>query len=114
MTEPGGIPGTDQSVTVVPEEVRTVGNFVYGLAETLRDAVDSAASDVDALTRASWTGHAADAFADGWNDIRTGSAQIIAALTGMAEKLGVTADTFSVQDESRASEFAGALSLDLP
>lgn len=107
------IPGGDgQSLTVVPEKVREVGNYVYGLADTLRQALDSAGREVDACAGASWTGGSAEAFAEGWGETRTGGNAIIAALTEMAEKLGVTAETYARRDGANASVL-GTFSLDL-
>ncbi|WP_063004681.1 ESX-1 secretion-associated protein [Nocardia salmonicida] len=108
------IPGGDgQSLTVVPEKVREVGNYVYGLADTLRQALDSAAREVDACAGSSWTGDYADTFASGWSETRTGGAAIMTALTEMAEKLGVTADTYTQRDETNSAAL-GSFSLDLP
>ncbi|MFC9877897.1 WXG100 family type VII secretion target [Nocardia salmonicida] len=80
---------------MVPEKVREVVNYVYRLADTLRRALDSAAREVEACAGASWTGGSAEAFADGWSETRTGGNTTIAAFTEMAEKLGVTADTYT-------------------
>ncbi|WP_433576490.1 WXG100 family type VII secretion target [Nocardia brasiliensis] len=107
----GGTPG--QQVSVVPDRVREVGAYVYELAEALRSALDSAAKDVDALTGSGWTGDAATEFATGWTDVRDGGVQIMSALTGMAEKLGVTADTYRQRDDSNAAALHTS-SLDLP
>ncbi len=97
---------------MVPEKVRDVGNYVYGLADTLRQALDSAAREVEACAGASWTGSSAEAFAEGWSETRTGGNAIIAALTEMAEKLGVTADTYTKRDTTNAAAL-GTFSLDL-
>ncbi|MFD4433857.1 WXG100 family type VII secretion target [Nocardia sp. NPDC058497] len=97
---------------MVPDKVRDVGNYVYGLADTLRQALDTATREVDACVCASWTGDYANTFATGWTETRTGGLEIIAALTEMAEKLGVTADTYSQTDESTAAAL-GAYSLNL-
>lgn len=99
------------SISVVPEQVREVGKYVYELAETLRTALDSAGTDVDAVANGSWTGGLAAEFADGWGDVRDGGTQIIAALATMAQRLGVTAATYEARDESNA---ANTSSLDLP
>ncbi|MGY4099568.1 type VII secretion target [Nocardia sp. R16R-3T] len=107
----GGTSASGQWLSVVPEQVREVGTYVYELAETLRTALDSAATDVDAVANGSWTGGLASEFADGWSDVRDGGGQIITALAAMAEKLGVTADTYQASDESNASSTS---SLDLP
>ncbi|MEV0331357.1 WXG100 family type VII secretion target [Nocardia sp. NPDC050717] len=101
----------NQSLTVVPEQVRDAGNYVYGLADTLRQALDSAAREVDACAGASWTGDYANAFASGWAETRTGGQAIITALTEMAEKLGVTAETYSQRDDATAAALQYTLDL---
>ncbi len=88
---------------VVPEQVRAVGQYVYGVADALRSALESAARDVDSLTDGGWRGGAATQFTEGWTELRDGGVQIIAALTGMAEKLGVTADNYQASDEGTAA-----------
>ncbi|MGV9301351.1 hypothetical protein, partial [Amycolatopsis sp. NPDC003676] len=66
MSTPGGSDG--QSLSVVPEEVSDVGRYVYGLAETLRAALDSASGDVEALLSGGWLGDLADEFGTGWTE----------------------------------------------
>ncbi|WP_227996086.1 ESX-1 secretion-associated protein [Nocardia australiensis] len=111
----GGKPASGDSISVVPEKVREVGKYVYELAETLRTALDSAAKDVDSLTNGSWTGASATDFVEGWTDVHDGGSQIMSALTDMAEKLGVTADTYEARDEGNASVLnTSSSSLDLP
>ncbi|MEV6138791.1 WXG100 family type VII secretion target [Nocardia sp. NPDC051990] len=109
----GGTPASGQNLAVMPEKVREVGKYVYELAEALRAALDSAAKDVASLTDGSWTGDAANEFSAGWTEVRDGGVQIMTALTGMAEKLGVTADTYQAGDESNAATL-NTSSLDLP
>ncbi|MGW4772849.1 ESX-1 secretion-associated protein [Nocardia sp. NPDC004278] len=110
----GGTPTANQSLSVVPEKVREVGKYVYELAETLRTALDSAAKDVDAVANGSWTGNLASKFAEGWTEVHDGGGQIISALSELAEKLGVTAETYEAQDASNASALTNTSSLDLP
>ncbi|MEU1524081.1 WXG100 family type VII secretion target [Nocardia rhamnosiphila] len=100
----GGQTGSDDSVTVVPEDVRAVGRYVYEMAETLRTALESAATDVEGLLNGGWSGTSATNFSEGWGDVRDGGSQIMSALTGMAEKLGVTADTYEATDEGTSSQ----------
>ncbi|WP_069164271.1 WXG100 family type VII secretion target [Nocardia altamirensis] len=100
-----------QHIVVVPEQVREVGKYVYELADALRAALDAAAKDVGALTGGGWTGDSATEFANGWTDVRDGGARIMSALTGMAEKLGVTAATYETRDATNAIDTS---SLDLP
>ncbi|MET8800951.1 WXG100 family type VII secretion target [Nocardia sp. NPDC004568] len=105
MGDDGGLQGP-QDVSVVPEEVRSVGRYVYGIADALRRALESAGSDVDSLTGGSWVGDDAAEFAAGWTDVRDGGVRIIDALTGMAEKLGVTADTYQATDDGISDAFS--------
>ncbi|GAA5067194.1 hypothetical protein GCM10023318_56060 [Nocardia callitridis] len=102
-----------ERLSVVPEQVRDVGKYVYDLAESLRSALDSAAKDVNAVAGGSWTGDAATEFSDGWTEVHDGGVRIMAALTDMAEKLGVTADTYQTQDQGSAAAITTS-SLDLP
>ncbi|WP_433601509.1 WXG100 family type VII secretion target [Nocardia sp. CA-135953] len=112
MSDDGGSPGSGK-LSVIPEKVHDVGRYVYEVAEALRTALDSAAKDVDSLARGSWTGDYADEFADGWTDVRDGGVRILSALTGLAEKLGVTADTYQSVDTNNAAGL-NTSSLDLP
>ncbi len=103
MSESGGnVPAPGPTFSVVPDQVREVGIYIYGLADTLSSAMDSAAKDVAELLDGSWTGDYADEFSDGWDEVHDGGQQIFAALTTMAEKLGVTADTFATVDQESA------------
>lgn len=111
MTTSGG--GASRALSIVPGDVRDIGNYVYSLVDTLQGALDAAAREVDALTSNGWTGGASDGFLAGWNDVRDGGATMVLALVGMAEKLGVTADTYERRDVAHADRLAGS-SLDLP
>ncbi|NKY88225.1 WXG100 family type VII secretion target [Nocardia veterana] len=92
-----------QGFSVVPEQVRDVGIYIYGLADTLSSALDSAATDVAELLNGSWTGDYADEFSEGWSEVHDGGRRIFQALATMAEKLGVTADTFRSVDANTAA-----------
>ncbi|MFE7741495.1 type VII secretion target [Nocardia sp. NPDC057455] len=109
----GGTPTSGPILSVVPDKVWELGKYAYELAEALRAALDSASKEVASLTDGSWTGDAANEFSAGWTDVRDGGSQIMNALTGMAEKLGVTADTYRARDESNAASL-NTSSLDLP
>ncbi|MEV6322656.1 WXG100 family type VII secretion target [Nocardia sp. NPDC051787] len=113
MSTPGGMPSSSQSLSVAPDQVRDVGNYVYGIADMLKGALDSVAREVDALTTSGWTGDASAGFAAGWSEVRDGGSQIMTALAGLAEKLGVTADTYERRDQTNADGLSGS-SLDLP
>jgi WXG100 family type VII secretion target len=114
MTD-GGAQAFGASISVVPEKVREVGQYTYELAEALQSALRSAAQDVASLFDGSWSGGAATDFSDGWSEIRDGGGQIITALKEMAEKLGVSAQTYESRDWSNASALnTSASSLELP
>ncbi|MEU0505418.1 type VII secretion target [Nocardia sp. NPDC005998] len=104
---------SSQNLSVVPEKVREVGKYVYELADALRNALDSTSKDVASLTDGSWTGDYATEFSNGWAEVRDGGSHIMSALTEMAEKLGVTAETYQARDESHAAAL-NTSSLDLP
>ncbi|MEU0875076.1 WXG100 family type VII secretion target [Nocardia brasiliensis] len=105
--------GEHQSLTVVADSVGDVGKYVFGIADELRTALKTANTEVAALIRESWTGTAADEFEAGWSEAYDGGSKIAAALVELAEKLGVTAETYRQRDESNASALS-ATSLDLP
>ncbi|MEV6555823.1 WXG100 family type VII secretion target [Nocardia sp. NPDC051756] len=64
MSAGGGTPNLGHELSVVPDEVRAVGRYVYSLAQSLRSALDSAGREVDELTFSGWSGSAATAFAE--------------------------------------------------
>ena len=77
----------------------------------MRQALDSAAREVDALLAKGWTGDAANEFSTGWTETRDGGTQLMQDLTSLAEKLGVTAANYRSTDTRNASDIS---SLDLP
>lgn len=99
----GGLQSPGHNLSVVPEQVRDVGIYIYGLADTLAQALGAAAKDVERLLSEDWTGDYATEFADGWSEVRDGGDRIFQALTGMAEKLGVTAESFATTDSQSAA-----------
>ncbi|KAA0018530.1 WXG100 family type VII secretion target [Antrihabitans cavernicola] len=87
---------------VVPEEVTSVGRFAYEIAEQLRSGSTRLDGEVQGLS-ATWRGSAADSYRSGWDEMHHGAVQVWDALFQMAEKLGVTADTYRTQDSASAS-----------
>ncbi|WUD70184.1 WXG100 family type VII secretion target [Nocardia sp. NBC_00508] len=55
------------------------------------------------FARRGWSGGAATDFSAGWSEVRDGGGQIITALREMAEKLGVSAQTYESRDWTNAS-----------
>ncbi len=111
MGNDGGSPSTAEQLSVVPEEVSALGCYIYDAAQSLQSALQSAGREVEALTSGTWSGPASVTFSRGWQECSSGGAEIIDALTEMAEKLGVTADNYIHSDTRRASDIS---SLDLP
>ncbi|MEU4597747.1 WXG100 family type VII secretion target [Nocardia sp. NPDC023988] len=73
----------------------------------------SANTEVDSLLSSGWKGDLATQFGTGWTETHDGGATIIAALTTMAEKLGITAENYQQQDTDHAYTL-NMSSLDLP
>ncbi|MFI1461236.1 WXG100 family type VII secretion target [Nocardia carnea] len=109
MVDSGGEPQYS-SITVVPEEVRTVGQFVADIAQNLRSGLETASIEVDALLDDGWNGDRSDEFFGGWAELRDGGLKILQALDGMAEKLGVQSDTYEATD-SATSQHISSLNL---
>ncbi|MEV6063713.1 WXG100 family type VII secretion target [Nocardia asteroides] len=100
MSTPGG--SSESPLSVAPAEVQAVGRYVFGIAEALRTALASASTEVEALLASEWTGDLATLFGTGWTETHDGGTTIITALTGMAEKLGITAENYQQQDTDNA------------
>jgi WXG100 family type VII secretion target len=70
-------------------------------ADRLRADRDRVAGRVDALLDSSWSGPAATAYAEGWEDWKRSSAQVLDGLARMAELLdAVHADVVATDDAS--------------
>jgi WXG100 family type VII secretion target len=80
-------------MSIVPDDVRAVGQFAADAAKDVLDALQSVAGEVNELTSANWLGDAGDAFGSGWDECRDGGVKVLHALAAMAEKLGVNADS---------------------
>ncbi|MEV4236937.1 WXG100 family type VII secretion target [Nocardia sp. NPDC049737] len=109
MSASGGL--SNQNLSVVPDDMQPIGQYVYNIADTMKQALDSAAREVETLLTSDWTGDAADEFSTGWTETRDGGTQLMQALTSLAEKLGITAANYKNTDTGNAS---GISSLDLP
>ncbi|MGF6887095.1 WXG100 family type VII secretion target [Nocardia sp. GAS34] len=91
--------------------MQAIGQYVYNIADTMKQALDSAAREVDSLLASGWIGDAADEFSAGWGETRDGGTKLMQSLTSLAEKLGVTAANYRNTDAASASNIS---SLDLP
>jgi WXG100 family type VII secretion target len=111
MSGSGGPSEVGQNLSAVPDDVQAVGQYAYDIADTMKQALDSAAREVDQLLSSGWTGDGAAEFSTGWTETRDGGTQLLQELTALAEKLGVTAANYRSVDTGTAS---GISSLDLP
>jgi WXG100 family type VII secretion target len=72
------------------------------------DELDAQHGAIDARVRgflgAGWSGAAADAFHDAWDDWRAGAADVGRGLTAMAELLDVAQRGLAAQDESAGAD----------
>lgn len=99
---------------VVPAEVGDTGTFVQQTAQNLLDGVRSADSEVRSLL-SGWTGAAANAYGEGWEETRRGAVDVLKALDTMAELLGVAAASYTELDDANAAAIGSRQSsLDLP
>jgi WXG100 family type VII secretion target len=97
------------SLSVVPVNVEGFGRFAYQVATELRSGSASLDVEVQGLM-SGWKGAAADAYLAGWEEMHRGAVEVWEALFELAEKLGITAETYRAVDTARAS---GISSLDL-
>ncbi|WP_157390752.1 WXG100 family type VII secretion target [Nocardia terrae] len=100
----GGV-GDSGGLFVVPEDVQAFGKYALDVADTMRAALKLVEQEVDSLTTAGWTGEAAKFFSKGWGECSDGGHTTIDALTTLAGKLGVTAETYTSHDLLSADGF---------
>ena len=60
---------------------------VHAAADRLRDDRDRVAQEVDGLLDGGWSGAAATAYADGWDDWKQAAARVLAGLDTMGQLL---------------------------
>ncbi|MFB8005151.1 WXG100 family type VII secretion target [Nocardia sp. NPDC056000] len=100
----GGV-GDSGGLLVIPEDVQAFGKYALDVADTMRSALKAVEREVDSLTTAGWTGAAAKFFSTGWSECSEGGHSTIDALTTLAGKLGVTAETYTSHDLLSADGF---------
>ncbi|MGW0177795.1 WXG100 family type VII secretion target [Nocardia sp. NPDC003345] len=105
MVDSGGNPSLPTDITVIPDDVRAVGQFVADIARNVRSGLDSASGEVDALLGDGWRGDASDEFSGGWAELRDGGIKILQALEGMAAQLGVQAGAYEATDDNTSQQF---------
>ncbi|RBO79616.1 WXG100 family type VII secretion target [Nocardia puris] len=100
---------SDDQLNVVPAEVSDTGQFVKLTAEELIAEVRSVDREIEQLM-SSWTGDAANAYLQGWQETRSGALEVLEALGTLADLLGVSSRRYTATDTSNAQTWS---SLDL-
>ncbi|MEU8895755.1 WXG100 family type VII secretion target [Nocardia sp. NPDC048505] len=94
-------PDPGDQLNVVPAEVSDTGQFVKLTAEELVAGVNSIDRDIEGLM-SSWTGDAANAYLEGWQETRTGALEVLQALHTLADLLGVSSRRYTATDTSNS------------
>ena len=94
------------SICVEPGQLAAARMQVCALAQELRAGLDCADADVAALLAGGWTGSAAQAFDQAWQQWRSGSVQVLDALAETADLLLAGAQAYERQEESTRLDFA--------
>ncbi|WP_081433232.1 WXG100 family type VII secretion target [Nocardia farcinica] len=103
------MPAGHESLTIVPDSVRTVGETAYRMAGELRAGAGALDQEVTTLMT-SWRGAAADSYLAAWTEMHQAAVRIYDELFEIAEKLRVVAGTTQEHDQTTARDYA---SLDL-
>ena len=91
---------------VTTAELNAAQVYVSGVAGEIRSGLSTLASEVEELFGTGWQGTAATAFAAGWQDWRTGSDEVLDALSRMAQLLAITARTYDGTDTVSSINFS--------
>jgi WXG100 family type VII secretion target len=96
--------------TAPPVELALLHPEVAAAVAELREVADRLVTRrrgtdraVDVLLDGGWSGRAAVAFAEGWQDWRSGCDEVLAALATMAELVAVARGEVAEQDEAAAA-----------
>lgn len=95
--------------TVVPEHVSDAGRYIQQTAQELVAGVRSTDAEIAGLM-STWSGTAATAYSQGWEETRRGAVEVLDALAEMAELLGVVTERLTAADQANSTTF-GSLSL---
>ncbi|MFI9507645.1 WXG100 family type VII secretion target [Nocardia sp. NPDC052566] len=87
---------------VIPEQVKDLGRYAYGIATELRSGSNSLDGEVRGLLE-TWKGGAADSYGAGWDEMHQGAVRVWDVLFALAEKLGITAENYRTTDTGSAS-----------
>jgi len=103
-----------QTFEVAPATVSDAGKFVQDTATSLRNGIRSADTEIQILMT-TWKGTAARAYLAGWEETKKGALEVLDALAGMADLLGVVAVSYTDIDGRRAADIGRVTSsLNLP
>ena len=79
---------------------------VHAAADRLRDDRDRVAQEVDGLLDGGWSGAAATAYADGWDDWKQAAARVLAGLDTMGALLKAAHADLARSDVSSGASIA--------
>lgn len=99
-------------LTVDPQELTSLAQYISDTSSSLRSALTSVAGDVGRLLEDGWTGDAATAFGQGWDDCRTGGEHILHALNDIGTRLASNSRDYTTTDSDN-SERLYRLNLDV-
>lgn len=83
-----------------PAELQAAGAFLDQIAEEVRGQAATLRGEVDGLLSDGWSGQAARGFARGWQEWERGAADVLAALSTMADLLGLTGRNYAGAEQA--------------
>ncbi|WP_378732843.1 WXG100 family type VII secretion target [Nocardia brasiliensis] len=103
-------PSAATTFALVPDHISDAGRYVQLTAQSLIDGLRSGSAEVNGLM-SSWSGTAANAYAQAWEETHTAALAVFESLADMADLLGVVVDRSAATDTNTAVTVS---SLDLP
>ncbi|MQY26762.1 WXG100 family type VII secretion target [Nocardia aurantia] len=92
-------------VEVAPDAVRAVARLISQAGTELRSALESVSGEVKSLLESGWSGPAATRFTRGWTETRDSGAEILSALTDLAEALRRAAGVYESTEDTSTTQF---------
>ncbi|HEV7651441.1 MAG TPA: WXG100 family type VII secretion target [Actinophytocola sp.] len=85
-----------------PAELQICGSMLAQIGDDIRTELTTLQGEMDALLGSGWHGQAANGFAQGWDQWRTGAHDVLDALHDMAGLLNTTGQSYRSTDDSSA------------
>ncbi|MGV9822397.1 WXG100 family type VII secretion target [Nocardia xishanensis] len=107
-------PSGGELFTVAPAELVQAAKAVKNLLDSLSSGFKSLDADVESLT-ATWKGRQGDLFAEGYDEVRQGLADLLDAIGDTTVALNASAEAYLAQQHANVTAIESvAFSLDLP